>query len=199
MKILFLGQSEDNPVFKWLSSREKTVFRSEKISLDYVKKILPEFTVSYGYRHIIKKDVLDFLASKIINLHISYLPYNKGAHPNLFSVLEDTPKGISIHVIDDGIDTGSILVKKEVKLDLEAETLKSSYEKLHGEMEDLFKVSWEKIKSGKIKPKPQVGDGTIHYVKDFKKIEPLLNEFGWDTKLGNLKRKYNKKVNNLLK
>ena len=48
----------------------------------------------------------------IVNLHKAYLPYNKGAHPNFWSFAENTPSGITIHVIDSGIDTGNIIYRK---------------------------------------------------------------------------------------
>ena len=48
----------------------------------------------------------------LINLHISYLPYNRGSYPNYWSFKENTPNGVSIHHIDDGIDTGPVLVQK---------------------------------------------------------------------------------------
>ena len=46
-----------------------------------------DFIVSYGYRHILSKNILDLLPNKIINLHISYLPYNRGADPNFWSFM----------------------------------------------------------------------------------------------------------------
>ena len=50
-----------------------------------------EFLVSHGYRHILAAPVLSALPHSAINLHISYLPWNRGAHPALWSVLEETP------------------------------------------------------------------------------------------------------------
>lgn len=49
---------------------------------------------------------------------MSYLPYNKGTHPNYWSFIENTPKGVMIHEIDKGIDTGNIIVQKKIKLNI---------------------------------------------------------------------------------
>ena len=38
-------------------------------------------------------------------MHISYLPFNRGAHPNYWSFKDNSPKGVTIHFIDNGIDT----------------------------------------------------------------------------------------------
>ena len=53
----------------------------------------------------------------------------EGQDPNLWSFIEDTPKGVTIHEIDEGIDTGDIIFQKEIVLNSN-ETLASSYEKL---------------------------------------------------------------------
>ena len=73
-----------------------------------------DFIISYGYRHILKKDILDKFPNMAINLHISLLPWNRGADPNLWSFLEDSPKGVTIHYLDYGIDTGDILAQQKV-------------------------------------------------------------------------------------
>ena len=44
---------------------------------------------------------------------MSYLPWNRGADPNFWSILEDTPKGVTIHIMDESIDTGDILYQKD--------------------------------------------------------------------------------------
>ena len=64
-----------------------------------------DFVISFGYRHILKKTIIQSSLAPIINLHISYLPYNRGAHPNFWSFFDNTPKGVSIHLMDEGINT----------------------------------------------------------------------------------------------
>ena len=73
----------------------------------------------------------------IINLHLSYLPFNRGAHPNFWSFYENTPSGVSIHLIDAGIDSGPILFQKEIKFKNEI-TFIQTYNRLFIEMENLF-------------------------------------------------------------
>jgi len=73
----------------------KLLFTSDPIAIDYVMDLDPDFIISYGYRHIITPDIIDAMSDKvrgdrIINLHISYLPYNRGSDPNLWSWLNDT-------------------------------------------------------------------------------------------------------------
>ena len=125
-----------------------------------------------------------------MNLHISLLPWNRGAFPNVWSFLEDTPKGVTIHYMDEGIDTGDIIVQKELNMDKERGTLSTSYESLHSEMQILFKRHWNKFKRGELTPKPQAGCGTIHYKKELAIFEPLIKDKGWDIPLKELKERY---------
>ncbi len=191
MKILFLGGNLSKELVEWLIKQgEEIIYTEKKIDFDYILQSKPEMIISYNYKYIISKEIIEFVKRRAINLHISYLPWNKGAHPNVWSFLEDTPKGVTIHIIDEGIDTGPILVQKEVYMDENTETLRSSYEKLHREIQELFKRNWDDIKNKRLKLTPQDLKGSIHYVKDFKKIEYLISDKGWDIPIKELKNKY---------
>lgn len=85
------------------------------------------------------------MQGQIFNLHISLLPYNREASPNFFSFIENTSKGVTIHQIDEGLDTGPILAQKELFFDESKETFASSYEKLILEIQMLFKENWSSI------------------------------------------------------
>tara|TARA_S200000501_G_scaffold272988_1_gene256723 strand:- start:576 stop:1109 length:534 start_codon:yes stop_codon:yes gene_type:complete len=159
MKILYLGHENNKTFFSFLSKFGLVTFHKKKIKL--VKLINFEWIISYGYRHIIDEFSINHSMNPIINLHISYLPFNRGAHPNYWSFKENTPKGVSIHFMNSGIDTGPILIQKECFFS-DNETLLSSYNKLKLEIENLFYENFEKIIKGKIIPKPQNNKGTYH-------------------------------------
>ena len=178
--ILFLGDSE-SPLLYWLKENEKSILHtSEKIDPDFIKENDIYFLVSFGYRHIIRKEILDLLPNRAINLHISYLPWNRGADPNLWSFIEGTPKGVTIHYIDEGIDTGDILVQRKVELDEGNDTLATSYEKLQLAIQKLFIENWNDIVNGCCSRSPQVGPATQHKLKDKKLVEKYLTD-GWET------------------
>lgn len=183
-KVLFLGPS-DSPVFIWLLEQgENIVSTTDKISVDYILENQFNFLISYGYRYILRKDVLDLFPNRAINMHISYLPYNRGADPNFWSFIEDTPKGVSIHYLDEGIDTGDIIIQKKVFFDSsDVETLGSSYQKLQIEIQNLFFQHWDLIKNQKSSRSPQIGVGTSHRVKDKEHLLHLIEKDGWNTKV----------------
>lgn len=194
MRILFLGGNMAMSLADWLTHKgEDIVYIEDKINIEDVTKIKPEFIISYNYKYIIPKEIIDYVNGKAINLHISYLPYNRGSHPNVWSFLENTPKGVTIHYIDEGIDTGDIIIQKEVFIDENKETLKSSYEILHKEIQQLFKENWDKIKNGMIPRRPQSGKGSIHFKREFSLFEPFIKEKGWDTPIKELKERWKNK------
>src|SRR5687768_13309593 len=73
-----------------------------------------DFVVSFGYRYIIPARYIDHYRGRMVNIHISLLPWNRGSDPNFWSWFDRTPKGVSIHAIDPGIDTGDVLAQREV-------------------------------------------------------------------------------------
>jgi methionyl-tRNA formyltransferase len=137
-----------------------------------------DLVISYGYRHIISKSIIDRSKVPIINLHISYLPWNRGAHPNFWSFYTSTPSGVSIHLIDEGVDTGPILYQRYVEFNKEQSTFLQTYKKLIFEIELLFKENLNQIINGTYEAKPQLIKGSHHRVNDL----PL--EFaGWDSNI----------------
>ena len=182
MKVLFLG-TEKTSVYQWLKHFDyELLFTSTAISIEKVIQIEPDFIVSHGYRHIIGPDIVAEYFGKIINLHISYLPWNKGADPNFWSFYDNTPKGVTIHLVDDKLDTGDILVQCELDFNLQKETLASSYAILQKSILNLFIQSWQDIVTGKLIAKPQMGAGTYHNTSDKNEIFEKHN-ISWDTRL----------------
>ena len=177
MNILFLtNNSIAYPLYEWLiSNGENVTYCEEKVTADDVLNQNIEFIVSYNYRFLIAKDVLSLLPHRVVNLHISYLPWNRGASPNLWSFLENTPCGVTIHEVDPSLDTGDILVQEKLEFDFEKETLRSSYEESHRTIQRLFRDHWKQIKAGSISPKKQQGEGTMHRMRDLETYAPCID------------------------
>lgn len=193
LNILFLSNNEHcYNLLQWIDSKDKINYKlfEDRLTVELLQKFNPHLVISYGYRYIIGKDVINSMRNRIINLHISYLPWNRGADPNIWSFIDDTPKGVTIHFIDEGIDTGHILFQKEITFDENKETLSSSYNRLQYEMQKLFKDNWNDIIGLKFLPIEQAEPGSIHYKKDFEKISFLIEEHGWNTRVTQLVENY---------
>ena len=181
MNILVLGltPSRITPILEEYGC--SVIERAGQVNVELLRARAIEFAVSYRYRHIIKKSIIEYLQGRLINLHISLLPWNRGADPNLWSFLEDTPKGVTIHEIDEGIDTGDIIAQKEVAFSPVGETLKTTYEKLDDEIIELFKEQWPRIINGTAPRNVQPPGGSMYRIEDKNKFIYLLAEQGWDT------------------
>jgi methionyl-tRNA formyltransferase len=178
MKVIYLGP--DCSLTDWLRERED-VFQTNE---EYFFSGGYDFIVSYGYGHLIREGVLDNYKRRAVNLHISYLPWNRGREPNIWSFVDGTPKGVTIHYLDNGWDTGDILFQKELFFE-DDETLRTTYDRLQEEVQELFKQKWDLIRMGDVVGVRQEG-GSFHTKKDrIEKLDHLLTD-GWDTKVGEL-------------
>ena len=175
-KILFLGynQTQTTLIDALIANKCDVDHTEEKI--DPIKGY--DCVISYGYRHILKKNIIDGFDCPLFNLHISYLPYNRGAHPNFWSFYDNTPSGVSIHLIDGGIDTGPIVKQKYVNFKETDNTFVKTYSVLIKSMEDLFLEFLPSLLNDTWVQKKQRGEGTVHYKKDLPS-----NFSGWNAKI----------------
>jgi methionyl-tRNA formyltransferase len=172
-KILFLGYSEQQTrLLNALLAADCEVWHTEdKItSTDGY-----DLVISFGFRHIIKKETLASSPAPIVNLHIAYLPWNRGAHPNFWSFYDSTPSGVSIHLIDEGIDTGPVLYQRYVNFSAAENTFSATYLRLVAEIEDLFLKHLEEIVSKQFIAVPQRRKGSFHRASE---LPPDFR--GWD-------------------
>lgn len=186
MIVLLLGEKSEL-LKPYLEKADHFVIRTDG-KIDLRAAIIADFIISFGYKFIITPEIIEVFTKKIINLHISYLPFNRGADPNLWSFLENTRKGVTIHRMTTEIDTGDILAQKTVVFD-ENETLQTSYDKLIKEMVAQFAKNLENIMSDEITPFPQTGKGSYHQKNDKNKYLHLLTKKGYDTPVAELKGK----------
>ncbi|MCW8836404.1 MAG: formyltransferase family protein [Rhodospirillales bacterium] len=179
MRVLVLSPYPD-PLMRVIEAHgDKGVVFNERLDAESLRQFAPDFVVSYGYRHILRPDVLGVLPDRFINLHISMLPWNRGSEPNFWSFLEGTPKGVSIHYVDEGLDTGDLIAQKEVSFP-HGETLSGSYALLQETVCGLFAETWPSIRAFSCQRTPQKGAGSLHRLKDREPHNSLLSK-GWDT------------------
>ena len=142
-----------------------------------------DWVVSFGYRHIIKEPYLSMYRGRMVNIHMSVLPWNRGADPNFWSWFDGTPKGVTIHFIDPGpVDTGRIILQSDTIDWPENTTLRSSYDYLMIQGAYVFSWLWPRLREGKIRL-PTIPNGlvgTYHRSSDKNKLMAQL-PLGWDT------------------
>jgi len=167
--VVFLGINDaGRRVYDYLCDRDEVFVHSlltTKEQLRVVEEVEPDYLVSCGYRHTVPEDVLEVPSEGCLNLHPALLPYNRGANPNVWSIVEGTPAGVTLHYMDPGIDTGAVVAQREVKTDF-ADSGKDLYERLEDAQVALFGETWPAVEAGEATATPQDDDTETYHTTD---------------------------------
>ena len=167
------------------STGDEVITMTDRVTLDFVRENDIDFIVSDRSRFLIREDLIEFLDKKIVNLHPSFLPWNRGYNPNYWSIKENTAFGVSLHFIDKDIDTGAILAQARTFYSGN-DTLRSTYFRLRMLMVKLFEACWPDVRACTIPGEIQDRNaGNIHYKNDFNGVYENLPR-GWDTKINDI-------------
>ncbi len=90
----------------------------EKAIIEILKEHEIEYIALAGYMRIISFSLLQAYSKKIINIHPAYLPEfpGKDGIGDAFRA-KSTQTGITIHYVDEGIDTGEIIFQERIEID----------------------------------------------------------------------------------
>lgn len=167
------------------------VLMEEKLTAEWCREQQFDLAVSYTYRYILTAELLEALGNRAVNIHNSILPWNRGADPNIWSIVDRTPRGVTLHFMDAALDKGYIIAQKTVE-DTDEETFTSSYNNLDraakellAEMMPLYPY-WESMK------KQAMGKGSYHSVADGRVIKELIPSY--DMKISEFRKIYEKKA-----
>ena len=90
----------------------------------------PDVIVVCGYQFYISNEILKIPPLGIINFHSSLLPRHAGMHPVFWTIwYGDKKTGMTVHFMDEGIDTGDIIFKTEVDVKL-GDTVELLYDRI---------------------------------------------------------------------
>jgi len=188
IEVIFLGINDAGMrVYQWLCEQDDVFVHSiltTKEQLRIIETVQPDYIVSCGYSHIVPQEVLEIPSEGCLNLHPSYLPYNRGANPNVWSIVNDTPAGVTLHRMDESIDTGEILAQRRIEKRF-SDTGKSLHQRLEDTQVELFKKAWPAIVADEISGETQSQNaGTYARTEDFEELCQLdpdetvrVNEF----------------------
>ena len=65
--------------------------------LQAIRVLSPDIGLSVLFGYILAPEFLALFPSDVVNLHPAYLPHNRGAYPNVWSIVERTPAGVTLH------------------------------------------------------------------------------------------------------
>jgi len=131
----------------------------EKVSsppvLEEIRRLKPEAAVVVAYGQILKRDFLDLPPLGCINLHPSLLPLYRGPTPIQSAIIAgDRTTGVTTILLDEGIDTGDILLHREVEIS-RSDTAGSLHDTLALVGAELIVETLDALESGSVVPQPQ--------------------------------------------
>lgn len=158
-------------------------------TLSEIAALNADVALSVYFGYILKPSFIEMFPKGVINLHPAYLPYNRGAHPNIWSIVEGTPAGATLHYIDAGVDTGDVITQRQVEVE-PIDTGASLYRKLEMCCLELFMDTWPLVRHGVTPRIPQAQEtGTSHRVSDTTQLDHIdLNRLYTARELINLLR-----------
>lgn len=137
-----------------------------------IADLRPDIGVSAYFGYILRQSLLDLLPAGCVNIHPALLPYNRGANPNVWSIVEGTPAGVTIHYIDRGVDTGDLISQREVAVE-PVDTGATLYARLEAASLELFAETWPQLRAGTAPRMPQPSGGTLHRARDVARIDAI--------------------------
>jgi len=109
-----------------------------KVLLSNIKHFEPDLVVLAGFMKILPAEFVQALSPNLINTHPSLLPNFPGAHAVRDAIAAGaTSTGVTIHVVDEGVDTGPHLAQREVAV-LPGETEHQLHERIKVVERDLL-------------------------------------------------------------
>ncbi|MEK7540378.1 MAG: methionyl-tRNA formyltransferase [Patescibacteria group bacterium] len=152
------------PVKVWAEEHHLNVIQPQKIrTLEFetwLKDQKPDICVVVAYGKIFPESLLKVPPKGFVNIHPSLLPELRGATPIPFAILNGLHEtGVTIMLMDAGMDTGPILLQEKINLPARA-----TYRWLHDQLKELGATlliqALEGYLNGTISPTPQSGEGS---------------------------------------
>ncbi len=151
-----------------------TVLQPTRLTARDLSHVEFDLLVVVAYGQILKKDVLDKPACGCINVHASLLPRWRGAAPIQRSILAgDRQTGISIMQMDEGLDTGDLLLCEKVPITPDETSASLGVKLAQTGCVALLKTI-DQIDQGTLKPVPQDDTG-MTYARKIRKDEGKID------------------------
>lgn len=155
-----------SPVKMYAEERGLKIFQPEKVKkneefIEQIKKLNPDLICVVAYGKILPKELLDIPKYGCINVHGSILPKYRGAAPIQWAILNgDKKTGVTTMYMDVGMDTGDMILKKEVEIG-EDETTGELWDRLKIEGGKLLVETLKQIENGTAPTEKQGDDYTM--------------------------------------
>ena len=133
-----------------ITSDDKTRNEFERNALSVLKEKQIEIVVLAGFMRLLTSEFIEIYRNKILNIHPSLLPSFPGANAHRDAIEYGAKiSGCTAHLVDEGIDTGPIIMQKSVAID-KNETAESLSEKILPYEHEILPKALQLLCSGRI-------------------------------------------------
>lgn len=175
-RICYIPSSADKGLNHWQPSliNKANELGIKRVTLEEMYDEEALIFISLQYSEIIKTG--KFRSKALYNLHFSKLPMYKGVYPAIHAIMNgESESGVTLHYIDDGIDTGDIIAQRIVPIDIH-DTARDLYLKQASHAYQLFQMHVDSLVKGNCSCYPQSPIGASYYSKSSIK----LSDFQFD-------------------
>lgn len=168
-----------SPVKQYALDHAIPVFQPTSIRKDLnvqesLKKLNPDFFVTFAFGQILSKEVLNIPKYSTINLHASLLPLYRGANPIQRALINgDKKTGICTMITEEGLDCGDICLRDEIEI-TENMNYEELFELIAQKAPELIEVTLSDIKNGFLKPIEQIHEKAT-YAHKIKKEDSQID------------------------
>lgn len=142
-----------------------------------------QLVISIHCKQIFPADLVNQI--RCINVHPGLNPYNRGWFPQVFSIINGMPSGVTIHEIDEQLDHGAIICQQEYKIEA-WDTSGSAYEKIMALERELVLKHFDSLLRGDYPTTQPEISGNLNLKKDFDQLKEIeLDQVGTYGKLIN--------------
>lgn len=174
------GKVQESPVKEAAKRHGIPVFQPERIrkpeAVEELRKYQADVMVVIAFGQILPGEVLEMTPYGCINVHASLLPDYRGAAPIQWAILDGRKvSGVTTMQMDEGLDTGDMLLKEEVVLD-KKETGGSLHDKMAQIGADLCVRTLEALETGQLEGEKQPKESPTDYAR---MLDKAMGEVDW--------------------
>ncbi|MBL0224391.1 MAG: methionyl-tRNA formyltransferase [Geobacteraceae bacterium] len=175
------GQHVMSPPVKELAARYALpVYQPHKVRdpdfIETLRNLAPDVIVVIAFGQILPKSLLDIPPLGCINVHASLLPRYRGAAPLNWCIINgETETGVTTMLMDVGLDTGPMLLKRSTPIDGD-EDIVSLHDRMSAMGAELLSETLDRLVAGTIEAQEQ-NDSESCYAPMLKKEDGRIN---WD-------------------
>ena len=146
-----IKRAEKNDIeYKIITSDDKTRKEFDQTALKILKKKEIKIVVLAGFMRLLTPEFIAEYRNRILNIHPSLLPLFPGAHAHRDAIANGARiSGCTAHFVDEGIDTGPIIMQRTVNIE-DNETEESLSEKILPHEHEILPMALQLLCSGKI-------------------------------------------------